>query len=102
MAVKELAAKASRAMFSLRSKLYSRDLSPKIAMDLFRKMILPIALYGSEIWGTSTIGGSHLRNLNSFFAKMSKIPIENVCLQMARFSLGVNKRCHSNDMKLKN
>ena len=42
---------AQRALFVIKSKKDMYDLPIDIVLDLFDKMILPILLYGSEIWG---------------------------------------------------
>ena len=46
---------AKRALFGLRSKKEKFDLPFDIVLDLFDKMILPILLYGCEIWGYEDI-----------------------------------------------
>ena len=43
--------KASRAMFSLLQTARRQHLPIDVVMDLFEKMVVPILLYGSEIWG---------------------------------------------------
>jgi hypothetical protein len=46
--------KATAAMFSLINNLYRhRSVKPRIMLDLFDKMITPIALYGVEVWGVN-------------------------------------------------
>lgn len=42
---------ASRAMFSLISKIRKFGLPVDVSLDLFDKLITPIVLYGSEVWG---------------------------------------------------
>jgi len=48
---KKQVTQAKRALFSLKSKIEMFDLPFDIVIDLFDKMILPILLYGCEIWG---------------------------------------------------
>lgn len=48
---KHLASQATRAMYSLLSKIRKQSLPIDIQIDLFEKTIKPILLYGSEIWG---------------------------------------------------
>ena len=51
-AQKTLAEQASKAIYSLNSKLSGYvNLSPKFMLDLFDKCILPILMYGCEVWG---------------------------------------------------
>ncbi|MCP4163756.1 MAG: hypothetical protein GY760_27160, partial [Deltaproteobacteria bacterium] len=42
---------AHRALFGLKSKKEKFNLPIDIVLDLFDKLILPILLYGCEIWG---------------------------------------------------
>ena len=42
---------ANRALFAIKSKKDKFNLPADIMLDLFDKMILPILLYGCEIWG---------------------------------------------------
>ena len=43
--------KASRAMFSLLQTARRQNLPIDVVMDLFDKMVVPVLLYGCEIWG---------------------------------------------------
>ena len=52
---------ASRALFSLREKSLKLNLSLITQVELFDRAVLPILLYGSEIWGTRK-----LLRLNNF------------------------------------
>ena len=48
--------KATNAMFSLIKNLYRyRSINPHIMLDLFDKMVVPIALYGVEVWGVNFV-----------------------------------------------
>jgi hypothetical protein len=47
-----LANQANKAIYALNKKLSNfRDLKPDFIMDLFDKFIMPILMYGSEVWG---------------------------------------------------
>ena len=46
---------AQRALFAIKSRKEKYDLPFDIVLDLFDKMILPILLYGCEIWGFEDI-----------------------------------------------
>ncbi|MES9881290.1 MAG: reverse transcriptase family protein [Sedimenticola sp.] len=50
-AKKHIANQATKAMYSLLSKVRELNLPVDIQIDLFEKTIKPILLYGSEIWG---------------------------------------------------
>ena len=54
LACKTLAQQASRAMLLMNVHLTRcKNLSPAVLFELFDKQIVPILLYGSEIWGTT-------------------------------------------------
>ena len=54
-AISERIAYARKAMFGFNAKAVRLQLPPDIQIDLFEKMIVPICLYGSEIWGYANI-----------------------------------------------
>ena len=58
---------ARRAMYSLLSKTYHLHLPIDILLELFDQLVLPILLYGSEIWGFDV-----LKDLEIFHMKFCK------------------------------
>ena len=46
---------ARKAMFGLNAKAVRLQLPPDIQIDLFEKMVVPICLYGSEVWGYGNV-----------------------------------------------
>ena len=58
---------AHRRLFVIKSKKEKFNLPIDIVLDLFDKMILPILLYGSEIWGFE-----NLENIEIFYRKFLK------------------------------
>lgn len=52
---KYLQEKATKAMYGLLQKCRKHKLSIECQLDMFDKTILPILLYGSEIWGFENI-----------------------------------------------
>ena len=56
-----------KALFSLNAKAGILQLPPDIHIDLFHKMILPILIYGCEVWGYT-----NLEMLEIFFRKFLK------------------------------
>ena len=75
MAMRTIAQQANRAMCVLRDVKYKCGQIPlSVSFELFDKMILPILLYGSEVWGYE------FRN------------IENVHVKFCRYILGVSSR----------
>ena len=55
-AIKKQVLQAQRALFAIKRKKEMYDLPFDITLDLFDKMILPILLYGCEIWGFEDVG----------------------------------------------
>ena len=53
--MKKQVQQAHRALFTIKAKKEMYDLPFDIVTDLFDKMILPILLYGCEIWGYEDI-----------------------------------------------
>ena len=54
-AKKHIAEQANKALFSLLQKIRSLSLPYDIQINLFDKLVKPILLYGSEIWGSGNI-----------------------------------------------
>ena len=54
-AIDERTEPARKAMFGLNEKAINLLLPPDIHIDLFEKMVAPIFLYGSEVWGYSNV-----------------------------------------------
>ena len=54
-AISKQVSQARRAMFKILGKIRQLLLPPDIACELFDKVVLPILLYGSEIWGFEDI-----------------------------------------------
>ena len=63
--------KARNAMFSLAAKgVHAQGLNPITSVDLYSKIIVPIALYGSELWNNLT--NADLSVISRFQHKASK------------------------------
>ena len=72
-------------LFTLKSIINNHYLSPKIATDLFKKLIIPIGTYGSEIWGVT--------NTKIKICKLAdSMPFEKVQKSFSKCILGVNKK----------
>ena len=91
-AAKTLHDKASKAMFSLLAKVNKHHTcSPKLLLDLFDKMILPIAMYNVEVWGTTCFPCN--KNNNDFLnISNTKNPIEALQVRFCKRILAVNDR----------
>ena len=49
--IDDLTIKANRAVFALNNKMKISNLPPKLALKVFQSQIMPILLYGAEVWG---------------------------------------------------
>ena len=49
--IDDLSTKANRAIFALNNKIKISKIPPKLALKIFNAQIVPILLYGSEVWG---------------------------------------------------
>ena len=83
--------KAVKAMYGLLQKVHKhKTCSPKILLELFDKMIIPIAMYNSEVWGTACFPVNE-RN-NDFFDATNKNPIEDIQVRFCKRVLGVHDK----------
>ena len=91
-ASKALNDKAQGAMFSLLKDINKHHACKfDILLDLFDKMIVPIALYNSEVWGTNSLP-TNTSNSNLFDTKaIFKLPIEGIHHKFLKMVLGVRK-----------
>ena len=80
-----LCLKAMKSTFKLKKVVGSEQLSPKVALDLFMKTIVPIGIYGSEIWG---VFGNMKDNCKLF----DNLPFEKVLMNFGKYILGVNRK----------
>ena len=98
LAIDNLRTQASRAMFSLISKSRRLRLPIDIQLDLFDKTVLPILLYGCEIWGYSKAPaietfhlsflkmtlGVHIKTCNNMvYGKLGRLPLEIIIKKRA-------------------
>ena len=74
--VNSLADSARKAIFKMNAYLYKfQDISVKHSIDLFDKLVWPIASYGQEVWGIN-----------------SAIPLETMHMQFCKQILGVKRQ----------
>ena len=84
--------KAIKALHGLIQKVYKyKSCDPKIMLDLFDRMILPVAMYNSEIWGTMCFP---VNENNDDFLGVSpqKNPVEDVQIRFCKRLLGVREK----------
>ena len=93
MASKALHGKAIGAMFSLiRSVNKHYACNFNLLLSLFDKMIVPIALYNSEVWGTNFLP-VNIKNYDFFNIKyLSKHIDEQLQIKFLKMILGVNQK----------
>ena len=84
--------KANKAKFKLFKLLSSGNFKPKTCLKLFDQLILPICLYGSEIWGTNILKNKNKDKKYALENKYDKLPVEIVHLSFLKFSLGCHKK----------
>jgi hypothetical protein len=92
-AAETLAGKSKAAMFSLLKSLYkNKSCNIDIMIDLFDKMVVPIAAYNSEVWGAYYIPNNS--NFASWFEfdNITKCPIEKLHIQFMKMILGVRNK----------
>uniref|UniRef100_A0A4W5RDT1 ribonuclease H n=1 Tax=Hucho hucho TaxID=62062 RepID=A0A4W5RDT1_9TELE len=87
MAVNALKEKARRALYAIKMKLFKINIPIRIWTKIFDSVILPIALYGSEIWGP-------LNKLD--FKRWDKHPIEALHAEFCRKILQVQRNTPTN------
>jgi len=78
--------KARKASFKLRKLVNNEDLAPKLLIDLFDKLIKPIAMYGTEIWLSP-------QKIEKNFIKFTDtVPAEQLHKAYLRYTLGTHKK----------
>jgi len=92
-ASKALHDKAQGAMFSLLRDINKHHACKfNVLLDLFDKMIVPISIYNSEVWGINSLP-ANTSNTNLLDTKvLLKLPIEGLQLRFLKIILGVSKR----------
>ena len=93
MAAQALHDKALGAMFSiLRNVNKHRACDIRILLDIFDKMVLPIALYNSEVWGTNFMP-TNLKNENFLSEQnLSKHTVEGLQIKFLKMILGLSQK----------
>jgi hypothetical protein len=86
--INDLSLKANRAVFAIKTKMKLSQLPLKLAKKIFQSQVVPILLYGSEVWGPY---------MNFDYATWDKSKIERVQTQFLKQILGCNFQT-SNDM----
>ena len=90
---KALHEKARKAMYGLLRRVNKHySCNPKLLWELFDKMIMPIAMYNVEVWGTICFPCN--KNNDDFLnVSNTKNPIEDIQTKFGKRVLAVNDRC---------
>ncbi len=86
LAVKELKEKAKRVFYAIKISI-KIDILVRIWLKLFKAVIEPIALYGSEVWGPS---------IKCDFVNWEKHPIETLHLDFSKRTFKVQRKTPNN------
>ena len=85
--IDDLTLKANRAIYAIKSKIKLSKLPIKLSIKIFKSQVIPILLYGSEVWGPYI-------NLNYLAWDNSKT--ERVQTQFLKQALGCNFQTSNN------
>ena len=88
-AVQKQIAQANRAMFKLRTIAVSLNLSVKMQCELYDRIVVPVLIYGCEVWGTKHIDKVDIFH-RRFMKQLLKLPRSTAkCMlygELGRFS----------------
>ena len=85
--------KGIKAMFALLSSINrTKNASPKLLLNLFDKMVVPIILYNSEIWGAYLFRNKQMLCENNDFLFDLKNILEDLHIKFMKVVLGVNSK----------
>ena len=84
--------KALKAIFKIRSVMSGCDLTPKLNLQLFDKLIKPICLYGSEIWAESLVNNTVETKCSGIFERAENKLIERLHIKYCKIALGVHNK----------
>ena len=85
--IEDLCIKANRAVFAIKNKVKLSQLPINLAIKIFKAQVIPILLYGSEVWGPY---------MNIDYAKWDNIKTERVQTQFLKQILGCNIQTSNN------
>ncbi len=85
--IDDLSVKANRAIFAIKKRVKLSKLPIKLAIKVFRSQLVPILLYGSEVWGPY---------MNFDYATWDNCKTERVQTQFLKQILGCNFKTSNN------
>ena len=78
-------------MLALLSSVHkSRNAPPRLLLELFEKMVMPILLYNSNIWGVVIFPNKHIFNNATESIYDIKLLAENLHMKFMKLILGVH------------
>ena len=87
--------KGRKAMWKLRNILRGKNFGCEIPLKLFEQTVLPVLLYGAEIW--SVLSDQRLKkDIDCDIESLCDIPQENIHMSFCKFVLGVGKNATHN------
>jgi hypothetical protein len=85
--------RANKALFGMHSYLRNSNLPLNCCVDLFEKLIQPIACFGSEIWAPYNFSMAKvLKGKCSIFSKYNEFPGAKIILKFCKRILKVNEK----------
>ena len=94
LAQRELYNKALKAFFALQRDFLSSHPNIKTSLHVFEHTIIPILLYGCEVWGSFNTFTARFRNSTPPLDHIySKHFCEKLHIKFSKFILGVQKKC---------
>ena len=85
--------KGIKAMFALPSSInWTKNASPKLLLNLFGKMVVPIILYNREIWGAYLFRNKQILCENNEFLFDLKNILEDLHIKFMKVVLGVHSK----------
>jgi len=85
--IDDLCLKANRAIFSIKNKAKLSQLPSKLALKIFNSQVVPILLYGSEVWGPF---------MDYTFTTWDENKTERIHTQFLKQTLGCNFKTSNN------
>ena len=85
--------KGIKAMFALLSSINrTKNTSPKLLLNLFDKMVVPVVLYNSEIWGAYLFRNKQILCENNEFLFDVKNILEDLHIKFVKVVLGMHSK----------
>ena len=92
--IRDLATKAERAFFCMKSMLKECSITPRLYVKLFDSLVQPVLLYCCEVWGGFGLKKRKDINKSLFLNLMTndKTPFEKLNIKLSKQSLKIPRR----------